>query len=761
MSELTSLQDKANGETFLEAPVLRMRWYFVFFLVSGFCSLVYEVVWLRLAMAEFGVTTAMVSIVIAMFMAGLGLGSWGSGIFLRRLKGNAASIGLRLYAAAELSIGISALLVPLMFRWGHSLLLATRQSAVWQSSQYYLIAGAWVAVTLIPWCTCMGATFPLLMTVIRASEEPGSERSFSYLYIANVLGALLGTLISAFFLIELLGFRGTLRVACTFNALLAFSAFVISLVQFRSRESRASAPDRQIQLELGLFSKSLVLWMLFTTGLVSMGMEVVWIRQFTPFLGNVVYAFASILAIYLLSTLWGSRDYRSWVQSQSLGDSSKAWALLGLSSLLPLVTADPRLPIPDGGLVFGIGRAAAIFPFCALVGFLTPMLVDYWSGGNADRAGKAYAANVLGSILGPLLAGFGLLPRIGEGSALVALSLPLFALGLITVVQTSKSRASEGRSQLIPSLGYGVAVVLAAALAMFTHDYQNVFAQREVRRDYTATVIATGEGMHKRLLVNGTGMTSLTPLTKYMAHLPLAELGRPPANGLVICFGMGTTFRSMLSWGIPTTAVDLVPSVPELFSYFHSDAPRVMNSGLAHVVVDDGRRFLDGTPSTYDVIVVDPPPPTEAAGSSLLYSKEFYSIIREHLSHDGIVQIWYPASVGDAATNVSVAKAINESFPFVRAFKSFDGYGTHYLASIRPIPFISAASLATALPKAAADDFVEWGPATTAEGQFEQVLANELSMNAIVGTSAVPAIQDERPVNEYYMLRRLFPGRTQ
>ena len=51
-----------------------MRWYFVFFVVSGFCSLVYEIVWLRLSMASFGVTTALVSIVVSMFMAGLGLG---------------------------------------------------------------------------------------------------------------------------------------------------------------------------------------------------------------------------------------------------------------------------------------------------------------------------------------------------------------------------------------------------------------------------------------------------------------------------------------------------------------------------------------------------------------------------------------------------------------------------------------------------------------------------------------------------------------
>ncbi len=70
--------------------------------------------------------------------------------------------------------------------------------------------------------------------------------------------------------------------------------------------------------------------------------------------------------------------------------------------------------------------------------------------------------------------------------------------------------------------------------------------------------------MQKQLLVNGYGMTWLTPITKMMAHLPLAFLDRSPQDALVICFGMGTTFRSLHSWGIPVTAVELVPSVPRL-----------------------------------------------------------------------------------------------------------------------------------------------------------------------------------------------------
>jgi len=183
-----------------------MRWYFVFFVVSGFCSLVYEVVWLRLAMARFGVTTALVSIVLSMFMAGLGLGSWRVGVFVRR--GIPASTALRPYSLAELLIGFSALLVPWELKLGRLVLQNRSGSATWQSSSYYLLSGVWIAITLIPWCTCMGSTFPLLMAAIRQTIP--TERSFSYLYVANVLGAFLGTLVSAFVLIELLGFQGTL-----------------------------------------------------------------------------------------------------------------------------------------------------------------------------------------------------------------------------------------------------------------------------------------------------------------------------------------------------------------------------------------------------------------------------------------------------------------------------------------------------------------------------------------------------------------------
>jgi spermidine synthase len=730
------------------------RWYFLFFVVSGLCGLVYEIVWLRLAIASFGVTTALASIVISMFMAGLGLGSWGAGAFARRISAASIPRILRLYSIAELCVGISSLAVPLEFKLGRQLLLHMGAYGAWQSWRYYLLAGIWIAVTLLPWCTCMGSTFPLLMAAIRQAARPGSERSFSYLYLANVLGALLGTLAAAFVLIELLGFQGTLLVAGSFNAALALAAFAMSMAAVSAApivkpiHTETPAPPRLYQLP-----PHAILILLFTTGLVSMGMEVVWIREFTPYLGPFVYAFASILVVYLLATLLGSRRYRNMAHSLPPGGSASAWSVLAFSAILPVVAADPLLPLGESG---GL-RLLVIAFFCAMAGFLTPLLVDAWSSGNPARAGTAYAFNIVGSIFGPLVAGFWLLPWLGERKAVLALALPLFAIAAFMAFRRPTESAQPQSIRKV-RLTFAASALAAILLFSVSHDYETKYAVRQVRRDYAATVIATDTGFDRQLIVNGINMTVLSPDTKFMVHLPLAFLGRPPQNGLIICFGMGTGFRSMLSWRIPTTAVDLIPSVPRLFGYFHEDAPKLIGSPLARIVTDDGRRFLDGSTETYDVIVIDPPPPPQAPGSSLLYSRDFYEVIKKHLRRGGILQAWYFEDKSDPAIRTSATKALMQSFPYIRAFQYYgQDPGIYFLASMDPIPVTSSSVLAARMPPAAASDFVEWGPGKTAKDQYELALSHELDLNQLIAQSPrTPAITDDGPINEYFLLRRWF-----
>jgi spermidine synthase len=720
-----------------------MGWYFGLFFVSGFCSILYEIVWLRLSMARFGVTSALISIVLSMFMAGLGLGSWGSGYLLRKYETQLRIPALRLYALAELLIGISALLVPLQLMWGRHLLQGIGVSS---SGGYHLASGVWIGFTLIPWCACMGATIPLAMLAIRNSFAQESQRSFSYLYVANVLGAVLGATVPLL-LIELYGFHGTLKIGAGLNGLLAMSAIALSA---RSTEPGASRRETQkIRIATRLVGSKRLLALLFATGLTSMGMEVVWIRQFTPYMGTAVYTFASILGLYLASTFVGSRIYRSRNQGQESG--KLVWVFLGLFALFPLVTADPQFH-----LLKLLRVALGIAPFSAALGFVTPMLVDRWSQGDPDKAGTAYAVNVVGCILGPLLSGFLLLPLAGERWVLFILSIPWLALGMNPEWPSSRDTAQPGAVRL-RKVRYAIAA-LALLLLFSSRDYEAHFTHPEVLRDNTATIIGADEGGGKQLFVNGVGMTELSTVTKMMAHLPLAFLDHPPQNALAVCFGMGTTFRSLVSWGIAATAVELEPSVPRMFWYFHPDGPQVLQSPLARVVIDDGRRYLERTAEQYDVITVDPPPPIQSAGSSLLYSKEFYLTIKQRLRPDGILQQWLPT--GDAAVHASVARALVESFPYVRVFhavnpRSTNNWGYRFLASRRPITPHTASELSGQMPAKAVRDLMEWSHKASAEVEFAEVLESEISPGQMIAEAPqAPALADDQPVNEYYVLRR-------
>src|SRR5436305_5491344 len=99
-------------------------------------------------MAQFGVTTAMVSIVLTVFMAGLGLGSWASG---RWLRGNdhRSIPALRLYGVIELLIGLSGVVVPYGLAWGAHIFEARPLSS---SFGYFVAAGILVWVKLIALC---------------------------------------------------------------------------------------------------------------------------------------------------------------------------------------------------------------------------------------------------------------------------------------------------------------------------------------------------------------------------------------------------------------------------------------------------------------------------------------------------------------------------------------------------------------------------------------------------------------------------------
>ena len=193
-------------------------------------------------------------------------------------------------------------------------------------------------------------------------------------------------------------------------------------------------------------------------------------------------------------------------------------------------------------------------------------------------------------ILGPLASGFLLLPLMSERWVLFAFALPWLLMAF-----RPDWFSAGNKFRLDWQAGVSYAVVLAALMLVFTQrGYEDQFRGSEVFRDNTATIVALGEGQEQAPVGERSGHYGTH--SDHQADGPPA-LGVPqrllPKNALVVCFGMGTTYRSLLSWDIPVTAVELVPSVPRVFGFYHADGPALLKSPLSNLVIDDGRRYLE------------------------------------------------------------------------------------------------------------------------------------------------------------------------
>lgn len=733
-------------QSFIRPQLIRPILFGLFF-VSGFCGLLYQVIWTRLAFASFGIITPVLSVVLSVFMLGLALGSVAGGQWIPRLVKKTGFSAAIFYALAEFGIGVGAFAVPELFKIGNRVLLPAGEM---DSFAYLSLSALVLAFSILPWCFFMGTTFPLMMAYIREQEDHEAQ-SFSFLYVANVLGAMSGTLLTAIVFIELFGLHGTLRVAAAGNFCIALAACLLGAKQggaIRVAEETTTATPITPRRPQAPFLR----WILFATGFCAMAMEVVWTRAFLPVLKTDVYSFALIVFTYLGATFAGSLFYRHHLKKNAAWGAQTMMAILVITVYLPIVIEDPRLVkmiwSPPMNILSAILTLASICPFCAALGYLTPGLVDDYAGGDPTRGGRAYAINVMGCILGPLAASYILLPRISEPAAMLILGLPFFAFYL-----------AGFKALPVPLRAFSVltAGLITGWSLFFSRDFHDLIARVstrvETRRDYAASVFSLeGNGIPKQLVVNGIGMTSLTPITKFMVHLPLGLHEGTAHSALIICFGMGTSYRSALSWGLDTTAVELVPSVPQAFGFYYKNAAEVLRNPNGHIVIDDGRRFLKRTHEKYDVIVIDPPPPVETAGSSLLYSREMCELIKQHLKPHGIFQLWFPG--GEALIGQAIVRSVTDTFPYVRCFTSVEGWGLHILASTDPIPNLSAAKVAARMPPDAKRDLLEWGPTPVVAEFIGGVLSQELPAHSLLYPDPDVVITDDDPMNEYYLLRR-------
>jgi spermidine synthase len=351
----------------------------------------------------------------------------------------------------------------------------------------------------------------------------------------------------------------------------------------------------------------------------------------------------------------------------------------------------------------------------------------------------------------------------------VAAGYALAALGVGALVVASHGLRAATAVCLLAALalaGYGIAE--ARGTSRFVSALERARPNLEVTfhrpglQGVTTVIRRTGEPLGSVLLVNAQGMTAKLTDTKMMAHLPLLVHPKP-ANTLVICFGMGTTFRAALSHGGKVTAVELVPEVLEAFDQFFGDAEQVRRNPNGRMVANDGRNFLKLTRERYDVITVDPPPPIDAAGVTNLYSQEFVALARERLAPGGIFAHWLPfpgtgSGIESVQTFRMLLKTITLEFPHVLVAEAINGVGLHVLASEQPIAVDLDAIAARLGDPAVAADLNEWQPVPLAffrrlepPSQLDFVLQRPPRRMRIHGSGleSVAPLTDDRPRLEF------------
>jgi spermidine synthase len=666
---------------------------FLFFF-SGACALVYQVLWLRTLGWVFGVTVYAASAVWAMFMAGLAIGSGAAGIVADRVRNP-----LRWFGATELAIGLTALLTPNLLAWLQQAYVTAYPSVSRLPAGLTAMHLAMAFAVLIVPTSLMGATLPL---VVKASTFRTSSigSQLGLLYASNAAGAIVGTIAAGLYLIPQRGIHRTFLTAAALNLFVGLSAIAMSrwladdfspdVRDVRLKPDAASATSapaldtRWTTTEIPARLRT-ILWVFALSGAVSLALEVVWFRVLTLFLRPTVYGFAVMLAMILAGISIGSFLVTPFLNRRLrwttvLAAIELAIAIAIVLSFRPLVYL-PTLsetvthvvaPFMPDYLGYPItGALLAIFPVALLMGVAFPIGLHQWTAGARSqqhaggRLGLFYALNVAGAIVGSMVAGFVMLPRLGSGTSLIVLGSLSFAAGLALLMVAEPSR----RTRLVSAAA--AASVYAAAVWWSPDPFVQFVAQRYPgqaivwqEEGVEATVVVHRNRRDElTLTINGNHQASTDDSTAYVhrriGHLPMA-IHPAPRHALVIGLGGGATAGAVsIHDGVDVDVVELAGSVVRGARFLESINYGVLSRPNVHLRVDDGRNYLMLTRQRYDVITADVIHPI-FAGSGNVYSVEYFRQMRRVLNPGGLVLQWV---AGTEAEYKTIARTFLSVFP--------------------------------------------------------------------------------------------------
>lgn len=733
----------------------------VIFFFSGISCLIYQVTWQRLLTVYYGVGMVSVTLIVSIYMFGLGLGALLGGYCTERIKNR-----IVLYCLVELAIGILGIIsFPMLQFLGQH----TAGSPYW-------IAGCYQFLFLSLPTILMGMTLPILTKIFNHILS-NFVKTVSTLYFINTLGAAFGAIAGSYILISFLGIDTAIYAAAGINLLLAL--FIFSLRNAAWDKERPQKNYTDSFLDKTKESKNKFYWFVFITGFLAIGYEIVWFRIITVLVKPSAYTFSSVLAVYLFGIALGSLFMGRMMERFPSMNKKKlffglqvmiAASVAGLLLFYYYVTLHTsfsfltkfsfEIPVhPPPGIFFENIRVSSLKGFLNLLFWAGDIFLwsaffmlipTFFMGASfplisalaleeanqeARTIGRIYFFNILGNVMGGLITGFMLLPVLGTEPTLVVFILigGGFAIGLTTQQQKLTSLKKAG-------FILGIVMILIffpkkGQLYPLMHtppgpDYQTYFEEGKegvvMTYQKDATVIN---------YINGHSHGGRPGYTFYAHVIQAAAVAPSVENVLVIGYGTGSITEAVLK--IPGVQKVTVVEINQTLTRNFKKMPlfqNLLSDSRLEMVFDDGRRFLLRQSKKFDLIFMSPLRTTTAYANNL-YSQQFFELARNHLKPEGILMAWTDELEVMSHTLASV-------FPNIRLY--IFGPEGFFLASSRPMTHKNPMLVGAAMSLFSTNE--QLGIAATTSRL--QLLEGPRFLNYVKN---FPVNQDWKPIGEYYI----------
>jgi spermidine synthase len=629
------------------------------FAASGCAALIYQVVWFQQLSLSIGASALSLGVLLPTFLGGLCIGS----LLLPRLVA-ADAHPLRVLGALELAIGVLGVVALYAIPALGGVYTAWAGAGVAGLALRLVVA----ALALLPATILMGATLPAVASWARLT--PSGAARLGALYAANVGGAVVGSALAGFYLLRAHDAQVATFAAATIDVVVGAACFALGATTRPAagdEDPRPATPPRGETLWPIYIASAL-------SGLTALSAEILWTRNLSLLFGGTVYAFASILAVFLFGLGVGSGagaaiGRRAHART-ALGCcqlalcAALAWAAYALARSLPYWPIDVTLPTTAAmTLELDLLRTAyAVLPAALLWGASFPLALAAAgpAAGEPRRAvGALYAANTAGAILGSLATSFVLIVALGSART-QAVMIVVAACAALLLLATGETRTTPDRPAARRTrIAARVAAVVGAALVLAWSvpalpPALVAYGRFLPTRGRDANVVYVGEGLSSSIAVTrepsgiltyhnaGKTQASTYPqdlrLQRMLGHLATLVPERP-SSVLVIGLGAGITAGAVsVDPAVERVVVaEIEPLVPKAAAAYFGDYNfGVVASPKVELRIDDGRHVLATTRETFDAITSDPLDPW-VKGAAALYTRDFWELCKSHLRPGGVV----------------------------------------------------------------------------------------------------------------------------